>query len=217
MLMAYTTAEKVRTKILGVEASDAPDDVLNPLIEDATKIVIRRVSVRVLNEQPTQGSNSKEYYLAHEFIADVNGDKQVDKNDVKVYAWDIFGDESTKTEVEVEHLNPLTGRIVLKDDPQGKTITVDYSYYLNQIDWDLMDLATAYYAAKMWIERELMLVPPTFRVGRVSTKHYEYWNTCNSEFERIMHLLVVCPMDKVSYKKIISTPRGKALEEELDD
>lgn len=213
--MAYTTANKVREQILGVSSSEAPDDVLNPLIDLATKVVIRRLTVRVLNEQPTPGNTSREFYLSHPFIADVNGDKIIDANDVKVYVWESFGDESTKEEVTVESLNPLSGRIVLSEDPGDKVVTVDYSYYLNQIDWDLMDLATAYYAAKMWIERELMLVPPSFRVGRITTKNYEYWNVCNSEFEKIMHLLIVCPMDKVAYKKILMTPRDKTLEEEI--
>lgn len=204
----YTTPEKVRIKILGVDSTVAPDEVLIPLIEDATRIVIRRLTVRVRKEIPEKGQDPREFYLKHQFIADTNGDMIIDQDDIKVYSWEDLWLEETKREEEVELLEPLTGRIWLAKDPGNRIITVDYSYYVYSVDWDLVDLATAYYAAKMWVERELLLVPPTVRIGRITTKHREYWQTLNSEFERIMHLLNSCPMDVVHYSKIIVHPRG---------
>jgi hypothetical protein len=67
----------------------------------------------------------------------------------------------------------------------------------------------------MWIERELMLVPQTVRIGRVSSKGYEYWNVCNQNFERIMHLLLQAPIDKVSYEKMVKHARGATMQKEV--
>jgi hypothetical protein len=214
--MAYTTPDKVR-KILGVEIGDAPDEILNTFITDATKVVIRRLTVRVINEIPEQGykTDNTEWYCLKDFIADVNGDKIINKDDIAVFKWENLGDESTKTQVDVLSLNPIGGRILLVDPiPTGYSITVDYSYYMNQIDFDMVDLAAAYWAARMWIERELMLVPQTVRIGRVTSKGYEYWNVCNQNFERIMHLLMEKSMDKVAYEKMVISARGLTMKEE---
>jgi hypothetical protein len=215
--MAYTTPDKVR-KILGIEEDDAPDEILNTFINDATKIIIRRLTVRVINEEPEVGykTDNTEWYCLQDFIADINGDKVINKDDITVFQWGSLGDESTKTEIEVSSLNPIGGRILLTIPlPAGYSITVDYSYYMNQIDWDLVDLAAAYYAAKMWVERELMLVPQTVRIGRVTTKNYDVWNVCNKEFEKIMHLLFEKAMDKVSYERMVKHARGLTMKEEI--
>jgi hypothetical protein len=214
--MAYTTPAKVRL-ILGIEDEDAPDEILDPLISDATTVITRRLSVRVINELPDGGykTDNTEWYCKNDFIADTNGDAIIDKTDIHVYQWGSLGDESTKSEMVVFSLNPIGGRIVLTTAPiNGYTVTVDYSYYLNQIDFDLVDLAAAYFTAKMWVERELMLVPPTVRIGRVTSKGYEYWNVCNQEFERTMHVLMEKPMDKVAYQKMVKSARGKTFQEE---
>jgi hypothetical protein len=215
--VVYTTPDKIR-KILGVEIGDAPDEVLNTFIADATQVVIRRLTVRVINEEPEAGykTDNTEWYCLKDFIADVNGDKIINKDDIAVFQWGSLGDESTKTQVDVLSLNPIGGRILLVDPiPTGYSITVDYSYYLNQIDFDIVDLAAAYYASKMWVERELMLVPQTVRIGRVTSKGYEYWNVCNQNFERTMHLLMEKPMDKVAYDKMVKAPRGLTMKEEI--
>lgn len=205
----YTTPEKVRTKILGVDSTVAPDEVLIPLIEDATRIVIKRLTVSVRKEIPDRGQDPKEFYLKNPFVADTNGDMVIDEQDIKVYSWEDLWLEETREEEVVELLEPTTGRIYLARDPGNRIITVDYSYYVYSIDWELVDLATAYYAAKMWVERELLLVPPMVRIGRITTRHREYWQTLNSEFERVMHLLYSCPMDIVNYSKIVVHPRGE--------
>lgn len=214
--MAYTTPSKVRL-LLGIEESDSPDDILNQLIEEATNVVISRITAKILDEEPIPSptGNPKEIYLSQRFIADTNGDQIVDKNDIHVYVWEEQYNEDTKTEVEVDSLNPLTGRVVLKESPEGKYITVDYSYYLNKVDWNLIDLATAYYTAKLWVERELLLVPKKVRVGRTTLQHHDYWKTLRREFERIIHLIVVLPMDKVEYEKMVKSSRGTTLKEEI--
>lgn len=215
--MAYTTPDKIRN-ILGVSDEDAPDEILTPFINDATKVIIRRLTVRVINEEPEQGyqTNGTEWYCLEDYIADVNGDTIINKDDIAVFQWASLGDESTKTQVDVLSLNPIGGRIVLEHPiTEGYWITVDYSYYMNQVDWDIVNLAAAYYAAKMWIERELMLVPQTVRIGRVTAKGYEYWNVCNQNFERTMHLLLEKAMDKVSYEKMVKHARGLTMKEEV--
>lgn len=215
--MAYTTPAKIRN-ILGVSDEDAPDEVLNPFINDATKVVIRRLTVRVINEIPEQGykTDGTEWYCLNDYIADVNGDTIINKDDIAVFQWESLGDESTKTQVDVISLNPIGGRILLLVPiPEGYSITVDYSYYMNQVDWDMINLASAYYASKMWVERELMLVPQTVRIGRVTSKGYEYWNVCNQNFERIMHLLLEKAINKVSYEKMVKHARGLTMKEEV--
>ena len=218
-MLGYTTPDKVR-RILGIEEEDAPDEILDPFIADATTVITRRLSVRVINELPEAGykTDGTEWYCKNDFIADTNGDATINKTDIHVYQWGNLGDEATKSEMEVESLNPIGGRILLTAIPNpGSTITVDYSYYLNQIDFDVVDLAAAYFTAKMWVERELMLVPPTVRIGRVTSKGYEYWNVCNQEFERTMHILMEKPMDKVAYQKMVKSARGKTFQEEAKE
>lgn len=215
--MAYTSPDKIRT-ILGVSDDDATDEILNVFINDATKVVIRRLTVRVINEEPEQGykTDGTEWYCLHDYISDVNGDTIINKDDIAVFQWESLGDESTKTQIDVLSLNPIGGRIVLVNPiPTGYSITVDYSYYMNQVDWDMINLASAYYAAKIWVERELMLVPQTVRIGRVTSKGYEYWNVCNQNFERIMHLLLEKPMDKVAYERMVKHARGLTMKEEV--
>ena len=215
--MAYTSPDKIRT-ILGVSDEDAPDEILNVFINDATKVVTRRLTVRVINEVPEQGykTDGTEWYCLNDYIADTNGDTIINKDDIAVFKWGTLGDESTKVQVDVLSLNPIGGRILLVASiPEGDSITVDYSYYMNQVDWDMINLASAYYAAKMWVERELMLVPQTVRIGRVTSKGYEYWNVCNQNFERIMHLLLEKTMNKVAYEKMVKHARGLTMKEEI--
>jgi len=216
---SYTNSEKVRI-LLGVDSSIAPDVVLQTFIQDAIEVIIRRVSARVLNEEPTTGATDFEFFTKHPFMADIDGDKEIKPiTDFIVWAWTDLEDEDTKTDVssKVDTLkcNPLTGRIVLTETYDY--ITVDYSYYLNIMDFDLAGKAAAYYAGRMWIERELLLVPKHFKLGKLTIKGYPAWEVFKTNFERIMHLLVSCPMDKVGYEKMILGSRESTLKAEIGE
>lgn len=219
--MSYVTPNRVRG-ILGVEDIDAPDSVLTTFCEDATNVVIRRISVRILDEEPdySQGgcdASNRVFYLWNRFISDVNGDGVINASDIHAYTWTDLADEDTKVEVTVASLNPLTGRVVLTVAPTAdKYLTFDYSYYRNQVDWEMMELASAYYAAKMWVERELLLVPRNYRVGRVTIKQYESWEVYKKNYERIIDSIMILPMDTVTYKKIMKGARKDTLEDEIE-
>lgn len=203
--MAYGSANKVR-ELLGLDSEALPDAVIEPFLEDATHMIIRRVTARVRNEEPREGDTDKEYFLDYSFIADVDGSGIVDKTDLHVFGWTETEDPGTKVELTVSSILPLDGKVVLQDSPldiYGK-ITVEYSYYPYQFDWTLVDLAASYYAAKMSVERELLLVPRTYRLGRMTIKGYEYWEVLNSNYEKVIHKLMVLPMDKVTYKKLLN-------------
>lgn len=225
--MAYTTADKIRDKILGVNSTDAPDSILNPIIEDATKQIIRRVSVRVLDEELiSKNADETIFETEYPFIADSNGDKIINKTDITIYTWTDKDDEDTKLAIDpadIASFHSLTGQIKLVADPdtiRGATVdlvTIDYNYYLNKMDFDLADLATAYLSARIWVERELLLVPEGIRIGRINLKHRDYWTVLDSEYEKILHLIISCPMDKVCYEKIMVGARKDTLKEEIDD
>lgn len=218
---SYTTPEKIRT-LLGVESDVASNSVLQTFIQDAIEVIIRRVTARVLNEEATSGETSVEFFTEFPFMADIDGDKEIlPITDFTVWVWTDLGDEDTKTDisnkVDVSKSNPLTGRIVLTEEPATENITVDYSYYLNKMDFSLAGQAAAYYAGRMWIERELLLVPKHFKLGKLTIKGYPAWEVFKTNFERIMHLLVSCPMDKVGYEKMILGDREATLRQEIGE
>lgn len=223
--MAYTIPDKIR-EILGIDEIDASDDVLESFIADATKIVIKRTSVEVLDETLIAENASETIFeTKFPFIADKNGDKKIDKNDFTMYTWTDSDDEDTKEAIAVAKISSFhgeTGQIKLTEKPdtiRGETVdrvSIDYNYYLNRMDFDLANLATAYLAGRMWVERELLLVPKQYKVGRIMMKGQDAWKRLDQNFERTIHLIVILPMDKITYKQIMKGAREDTLKDAID-
>lgn len=209
--MAYTTGTKVR-EILGIAETQCSDTELSTFLAEATLMIIRRISVRELDEEPEgeiDGTN-KTFRVSKAFLADVDGDSVVNASDVAVFTWTDAEDEDSKSEVVVESVNPLTGRIDLVTAPASSIakITVSYSWYPNQMDWNLLERACAYYTAGRWAMREVAMLSTPIRVGRMATEYDKPWVTFMQVYEDFMHLAITKAMDKVSYTQIFTNPRS---------
>ena len=165
--MPYVTPDEVRELILGVDSEDAPDHVLNRYIEYAQQVVIRDIASWVWDEQPSgsiDGSN-RVFTLSNCYIADTDGDAEVTGADIKVKGWK---EDGTYDELQVESVVPETGQFTLAKAPDPsvyKRLTVDYAHYQRQVDFNLVKLACALYAAILWLIREHSLMPLKFKIG----------------------------------------------------
>jgi uncharacterized protein YifN (PemK superfamily) len=209
--MVYSTGTKVR-EILGIEESQCTDAQLSNFLSEATLVIIRRISVRELDEEPEgaiDGSN-KTFRVSKAFIADTDGDSIVNASDVTVFTWTDADDENTKNEVVVQTVNPLTGRIDLVTAPASSIakITVSYSWYPYQIDFNLLERACAYYTASRWALRELAMLVSPVRVGNMATKWDQAWLTYEKEFEKYIRLVQTQAMTIVEYTRIFTNPRS---------
>ena len=207
----YTTPQEIRD-LLGLTVEDVDDSILEEFIDKAQKILLKYIAVQVIDEEMTGSINgvNTTFSVSHKFIADVDFDKQVTTSDFKIYGWKKSNDPSSKVELSVSTFYPEYGIFVLSSPPSSDTykkITCDYSYYTCKIDWDLVNMATAYYAGMLWVARELYLVPETLAIGNVRVRNRQPWERLREEFLRIVFHLTKLPMDKVSYEKIMRSPR----------
>ena len=208
----YTTPQNVRD-LLGLELEDAPDDVLEELIEKAQYILLHYIQVKVIDETmkgDINGTNST-FSVSNKFIADTNFDKQITTSDFTIYGWTSADDPSTKVTLSVSTFYPDLGIFVLSSPPSTdyERISIDYSYYTCSIDWNLVEMATAYYAGMLWVAREEFLVPEDLAIGNVRVRQNQPWEKLRTEFLRIVYHLTTLPMDIVTYKKMVLSPRKK--------
>ena len=205
----YGTPDLVRT-LLGVTETDAPDEILEDFLEYGTKLFNKHVVSVVKGEDLTQDGTLENYFLVENpFIADANFDKTINQNDVTAYYLD---DNNTKHVLTVSSIDGSTGQVILATVPASTMdVQIDYSYYISEIDWDLVDLATSYYAAFMWAGKELYLVPPRFYLGNLRINLQEPWMNYKKMFDEICRLIVSRPIDKVKYDKMTLFPRSEAL------
>lgn len=212
----YCTAIEVRD-LLGVDIDDAPDALINKYITKAQKIVMKHIQVPIINEEMggeiKSDATNNTFTAENPFWANTTGTLGIGTADFTVYLWTDEDDEFTKTSVSISKFDPVTGKVVLTTAPDSDTyekITIDYSYYTCKVDWDLVSLATSYYAAMMFIGREFFLVPERVFLGEIRTVRSkgEPWETLRREFRRIIDLLVAAPMTKVDYAKMVINPRS---------
>lgn len=208
----YTTPQNIRD-ILGLEPEDVTDEILDEFIDKAQRVLLHYVQIAVLDETPTgnvDGSNNT-FQTIHPFFADIDFDQSISTLDFTIYGWTDEDDPSTKKALSVSTFYPTYGMIVLSTAPAATTekITVDYSYYTQSIDWDLVELATRYYAAKMYVAREMFLVPDQLTIGNIKIRQNQPWERLHNEFLRIIYHLTTIPMDIVNYSKLVMSPRKK--------
>jgi hypothetical protein len=203
----YTTAQDVRD-LLGLSVGEAPDSVLDELIEKAQKVVVHYVQINVDEEEVHPDGMT--IVLSHKYLADRDFDMQITSGDVKVYCYPSTNLEERYT-LPVEKIWPELGVIKLLSVPLSFTkITVSYAYYTCAIDWNLLSLATAYYAGMLWVAREEFLVPEQLAIGNVRIRQEQPWDKLRNEFRRIIYHMTEIPMDIVNYKKIMISPRSGA-------
>lgn len=208
----YTTPQEIRD-LLGVSIEDAPDDILEEFIDKAQHVVIKYWQVEVKDEVMSgsiNGSNNT-FSVSNKFIADTNFDKKITTDDFKIYLWTDASDPGSRTEATLSTFYPEHGKFVLSSAPSTniKKITIDYSYYTKAIDWDLVNLATAYYASMLWIAREQYLVPEEFTIGGLRVRNRQPWERLREEFFRMVNRITAVPMDYVRYEKMVLAPRIK--------
>jgi len=204
----YTTPQDVRD-ILGIGVEDASDALLEEFIEKAQSVVIHYWQIPVLEEEPQIDTTGHTLVLSHPFLADTNFDKKIDGSDVVVYGYREIDNLETRETLAVSTIWPEKGVIKLVDNALGYSkVTVSYSYYTCAIDWNLVSLATTYYAAMLFVARELFLVPDDFTIGNIKVRQRQPWERLRQEFLRIVYHLTELPMDISAYRKIVRPARS---------
>jgi hypothetical protein len=205
----YTTPQDVRD-LLGLEIEDAPDDILEEFISKAQNVLLHYIQVKVIEEDAALDSSGQTISLTYRFIADTNFDKVIDAQDVIVYGYSDADSVESRTTLSVSTIWPENGILKLSSDASNyEKVTVSYSYYTCAIDWDLVAMATAYYAGMLWVAREEFLVPDDLTIGNVKVRQRQPWNKLREEFLRIVFHLTSIPMDLVSYRKMMVSSRSQ--------
>lgn len=172
--MAYITVADVRA-FLSVQSDVVSDADITTFITTAQKQVIRDISALAVNDTLTDpdgttaninDSNTK-FKVKNTPIADTDADEDIDTGDITVYGWTDYDDPTTKVVLAVTSVNAETGVITFTTAPSSsyEMITADYRYYMNRVDWDLVELASIYKVGWHIAVREFDLLPDTVRLG----------------------------------------------------
>jgi len=188
--MVYNEPDDVR-RIGNLTPKQAPNDLLQEFINKADRSLINGITVQVRNEEMVDDINrnykqvidgdNKVYYTQHFPLADTNATyteinsitKWVWTDDITVYTWGTKFDESTRSEVTVIDINDKTGRIELETAPSAASVawvTCEYSYYYNEMDWDLIQEVAALGALLRWARRIYFWQPDSARIGPLDIK-----------------------------------------------
>jgi len=206
--MAYTHPQDVRD-LLGLDVDQAEDSLLAEFLTKAQYVVLKYVQVSVIDEEVDLDSSGTTFSVANAFIADIDFDASVGTADIKVYGWSDADHIDSRVELTVSTLWPNQGLIKLSADASGyEKITIDYSYYTAAIDWNLMGMATAYYAGMLWVAREEFLVPDELTIGGIRVKQKQPWDKIRAEFLRLIYHMTQLPMDRVTYDKMVISGRS---------
>lgn len=151
----YATLAQLRLVSHFMKA-DISDSDVNSLIHDADRAILRLATNEVYNEElagDIDGSN-KIFTTMHKPIADIDFDKDVDKDDVTVYLVDYDSEQNPfATETEVDTVNARDGVVTLTTAPTTSNaeagVYIDYRYYKGPVDYDMLTLAANYYLAHL--------------------------------------------------------------------
>lgn len=151
----YATLSQLRL-VSHFTPADIADSDVNSLIADADRAILRFATIEVYDEKLTgdiDGSN-KIFTTQHKPIADIDFDKDVDKDDVTVYLVDYDDEENpVSTETEVSTVNARDGIVTLTTAPTTSNaevgVHIDYRYYKSLVDFDVLTLAANYYLAHL--------------------------------------------------------------------
>jgi len=213
--MAYTTPSNVRD-ILGITVDDASDALLNSFINKADNIIFNTIAIHEIDGKTgtskfarggsgLDGQTTK-LYVEHIPIADKNFDKIINASDIVFYGWKDPNDESSKVDLTslVTSVDWLSGQIILSSAPSTDTykrLTVDYYYYRYEIDWDLIELASTFYAAYLFIIREVMLLPDDVSWATIKQSYMKgklpKYERMYKEYKRVMNIIMTRPFERI--------------------
>lgn len=186
----YCTAQDVRT-FTGLTVTDASDLDLDKFLVPATAALINQITGKRDWEQMSYSSDDSTVYFTERYpIADVDGDMTIDKDDVVVYEWDDIADAESKTLLTVSTVTSNEGKITLSATPSGNYVTANYRYYPNEIDWDLVRLASALYAGHLYAFTKWLWIPDTYQLGPVRIRNVKpMWDKLHDQYVRVLQLI----------------------------
>jgi len=187
----YTTPSKVRDEILGVDATIAPDAILEKLIDISDRHIIRELTIKVERER-LRHVKEKVYATSYYPLADVTADTTVSPADVRV-----FTDEE---EVTVNYVLSDLGLVIL--DERVDEPYIDYSYWLRKPDWELVSHASSLLAGHKFYLREVSLYPEDFRLGALRMRLSRV-PALYAEYLRVMELLKPKALKTLSPKPLL--------------
>jgi len=151
----YATLSRLRsiTHFTEAEISDAD---INLFIPDADRGILRLATLEVYDEElagDVDGSNTI-FTTEYKPIADIDFDKDIDKDDVVVYLKDYDAEQNpVSAEAEVSDVNSRDGIVTLTTAPTTTDteigVFIDYRYYKKSVDFDVLTLAANYYLAHL--------------------------------------------------------------------
>jgi len=170
-VLGYCTVSDVRD-LTDITSSDISDTELSSLIDLATQMIIKDITIPVVGEKLSGSINGTNTTFSTSYypIADINGDKTVDGSDVTVYLWTDSSDPSTKSTISVETIYPNEGKIVLSSAPSSSVekITCDYSYtWHDSINWELVKVACVYLTAFLFYVKKYTAIPLSVARGPI--------------------------------------------------
>jgi hypothetical protein len=192
--MAYTTPSEIRLR-LGLTEDDASDIHLNKFITDAQQMMLKELSAVRKDEEMygTIDGDNAVFYTENRYIADVDFDQVIDENDLTVNIWTDADDRDTKTSVSISAVDATQGKVTLTSAPESSTtakVTCDYRFYFGEVDWILVNMATAYLAGYMWIIRDRLLLPDSVGFGAMRWRiSFPQWRELYEEYKKIMQRL----------------------------
>jgi len=176
--------------IVGLTSSEAPDEEIEPYIEDAKRECLSDCCIFVKDEEITASEdNEKQYEVSHSYIADTNFDGEWDFNDVLVYGWVDKDDPSTRVELSVNSVDGRYGIVELTTAPSSyEKVTIDYWYYRDYADPYLMRKACAILASYKYVLAQFLLIPATLSHGALRYRFEIPYQNLYGEYERIKNL-----------------------------
>ena len=185
----YCTAHDVRT-FTGLTVTDADDLDLDEFLDPATKAVIEQISVQREWEGLSSTGSDTIWYTKRYPIADVDGDQDIDTADIEVWQWADSSDASTKTEISTFTVTEAEGKIILSTAPTYSVLTVNYRYYPNQIDSELLKQLTALYAGYLYTFTKWLWIPDSYVLGPVRARNLvPMWEKIYKQYIRVLQLV----------------------------
>jgi len=179
----YNTYQEVK-RICGLEESVSEQE-LSKFIDQADQYIIENITIRVRNEVLEETDIFKMYITENHPIADINADSLIkgyeegvcptENADFHIYGWTNKKDPTTKTELEIDNsiCDFNNGIIFLKSELSSdiEQVTIDYSYYPNEINWIALKHCAALYTGYLYLLAKYSIHPRRLRLGPLTVDY----------------------------------------------
>jgi len=146
--------------------TDLDSSLLTNFLNEATIQVIELISTPIIGELVSYNSNLNRVKVANQYIADINGDKTIDSNDVLVQYMDS---NNQLHSITVSSVDSELGYIYISDSiPTGVKVFATYRYYSKKPDWNEIDRLATLIAVEKYILSEILLLPDRWKAGGFS-------------------------------------------------